>query len=187
MELKKYLDKYNIIGVLSDYKVSLRSDKKVSEILKSKNNCQLLKFLNLEENLLEKDIKDLSLSELIKIDLLSKVNNEVIITGGFTNNLVYKDRELVSKFLLKLSNNFNKKIIIIDGNIESLMNVCKYFIIIKNNKILYKTTNVYDENLYKYINKPEIINFVLQAKENGIQLDNYTDIHELLKAIYRSI
>lgn len=187
MELKKYLDKYNTIGILSDYKVSLDDNKKVSDILISKNNNQLLKFLNLNDSLLEKKIKELSLSEKIKIDLLSKVNNDIIITGGFSNNLIYKDREIVSKFLLKLSNDFDKKIIIIDNNIETVMNICKYFIVIQNNKILYKTTDIYDKGLYNYVDKPEIVNFVLKAKDKGIDLEYYTDIHELLKAIYRSI
>ena len=187
MELVKYLNKYIIIGVISNYKNSLKEDLLVKDLLNSKNNKDLLKFLNLSDNLLEKKINELSLSEKTKIDLLSKINNDIIIIGGFSNNLIYKDKELICKFLIKLNQRFNKKIIIIDSDISALMNICKYFIVLKDNKVLYKTNDVYDNKLYYYINKPEIVTFVQNARKKGILLDNYTDIYELLKAIYRSI
>ena len=62
-----------------------------------------------------------------------------------------------------------------------------YVIIFLNKKIVYKTNDIYDENLYKYVSIPPIIEFVKCIQNKGIKMDNYTDTYELLKAIYRSI
>lgn len=186
MELKGILDKYKIIGVISNYESNISKNKLVKTILKD-NYDKKLKLVGLDNSILNKRYRDISLSEKFKVDLLTKINNKVIIIGGLSTNLIYKDRVFIKKLLIKISNSYNKKIIIIDDQIKELMDICRYFIIVKDKKIIYKTNNVYDDKLYKYINIPPIIEFVKKIQDSGIKMDNYTDNYELLKAIYRSI
>ena len=186
MELKNILNKYKILGVLSNYESNISENKLVKTILKD-NYDKKLKLVGLSDNILNKKYKSLTLSEKFKVDLLTKINNKIIIIGGLSTSLNYKDRIFIKKLLLKISNNYDKKIIIIDDQAKELMDICRYFIVIKNKKIVYKTNDIYDENLYKYVSIPPIIEFVKSIQNKGIKMDNYTDTYELLKAIYRSI
>lgn len=186
MELKKVLAKYNIVGVISNYKFNLDENKLVSEVIKRKID-QALKIVGLDNSIKNKYVKELSEAEKFKIDLISKVNKEVIIIGNLSNMLNYKERNNIKKILLKISKSYNKKIIIIDNDINSIMDIIEYYFVLKNNKLVYKTRNVYDDELYKYTTMPPIISFVKEANKKGANLKEYTNIHELLKAIYRSV
>lgn len=186
MELKNILNKYKLIGVLSNYESNINENKLVKTILKD-NLEKKLKLVNLDTSILNKKYKSLSLSEKFKVDLLTKINKKTILIGGLGTNLNYKDRIFIKKLLQKISNNYDKSIIIIDDDLSSIMDICKYFIVVKNKKIIYKTSDVYDDNLYKYVSIPPIIEFVKYIQNKGIKIDNYIDNYELLKAIYRSI
>ena len=47
--------------------------------------------------------------------------------------------------------------------------------------------DLYNEDLYKYIKCPKIIEFIKMVKDKDINLSNYLDINELIKGIYRSV
>ena len=187
MELTNYLNKYKIIGVIANYQCSISGDKLVRNILSTSKKEKLLIKFNLSTELLDKNFSQLSVSEKLKIDLLSKLNQDIIVIGNLSSSLIYRDRMIILKLLKKLNENYNKKIIIIDDDMNSLMNICNYFLVLKNKKIVYKTENVYDNKLYNYCRKPEIVDFVFRAKEKNIKLEDYTDLYELIKAIYRSL
>lgn len=186
MEIKKLLENYSIIGIVSNYKSLFALEGRVSD-LKVKNISKALKIVGLNDDYLNKELKSLSISELWKIDLLTKLDKDIIIIGNLYNSLIYKDREYIKKLLNKLAYNYNKKIVIIDNNVNSFFEMVKKILVIRNKRIVFETCNVFDKELYKYVNMPKIIEFINYVESKGMKLDKNTDIYELIKDIYRRI
>ena len=57
----------------------------------------------------------------------------------------------------------------------------------QNKTIIYETEDFFDDNLYKYVKCPKIIEFIKYVNKDGKKLENNTDIYELIKDIYRSV
>jgi energy-coupling factor transporter ATP-binding protein EcfA2 len=186
MEMKDLLNKYNIIGVISNYKHHLDLNNKVKD-LNVNNLDNALKMVSLDNIDINKELKDLSISELWKIDLMTKLNSEIIIIGNMSNSLNYKDRELMKKLFIKLSRNYNKKIVIIDENVELFFDLVKRIVVLNNKKVIYETSDFFDLELYKYTNIPKIIDFITYINSDKRRLNQTTDIYELIKDIYRSV
>lgn len=186
MEIKEILEKTNIVGVISNYKISINFDGFVKDI-QVNNIGNALKMVGLNDSFLDKKMEDLTLSELWKIDLATKLNKEVIIIGDLSNNLVKKDIDYMKKLFLKLSNEYNKKIVIIDNNVKTFFDLTNTLLVMKDKKIIYKTDNFFDEELYKYTSMPKIIDFIKYVNKNDKKLDNNIEIYELIKDIYRSV
>ena len=60
---------------------------------------------------------------------------------------------------------------------------------LKANKriISFDKKDLYNEKIYKYLDKPKIVDFILYLKKKGKTFDNYTEMKEILKAIYREV
>ena len=186
MELKDLLIEYGLVGVISTYKFTLDEDQKVED-LNIKNIDKALKMVNLKEEVKDKYLKDLSLDELFKIDLINKLDKEIIIVGNLSNCLNYKDRDFIKKLLLKLVNNYHKKIIVIDNDVKVFFNLVKVVVVVNGKDILYETKDFYDDNLYKYTSRPKIIELVKYLNKEGRNIQKTTDIYELIKDIYRRV
>ena len=163
--MKDIIKKYEIIGIVSNYKISLDNSLKVKE-LDIKNLPQALKMVGLTEDYIDKSINDLTLSELFKVDLATKLNKDIIVIGGLSNYLNYKDQEYIKKILTKLNQDYHKYIIVIDEN--------------------YETSDFYDLELYKYTKMPKIIEFINYVNQNN-KINKTLDIYELIKDIFRSV
>ncbi len=175
-----------IIGITGSMKFTNKLSGKVSD-LNIKNIDKALQIVDLTNDIKEKDIKDLSISELWKIDLLLKLDNDTIIVGNLSSSLNYKSREYIKKVLKKLNKDFNKKIVIIDRDINVFFNIVDRIYVTKGRNIIYTTTDFYDDKLYEYVNMPKIIDFVKYVNKDKKILENHTDIYELIKDIYRSV
>ena len=185
MEIKDMLENYGIIGIVSNYNSSLK-DSKVKE-LNIKNISKALKMVSLDDSYLDKFTNELTCSEKFKIDLAMKLDKDIIIIGNLSKCLIYKDIEYIKKLLNKLNNDYHKKIIIIDEDINVFINLVKVICVMQNKKIIYSTIDFYDDKLYEYVKMPKIIDFVKYVNSNEKKLDNHLDIHELIKDIYRSL
>lgn len=185
MEIKDMLNNYGIIGIVSSYNSILINDK-VSN-LEIKNISNALKMVGLSLEVLNTLTSDLTLSEKFKIDLATKLDNDIIIIGNLSKNLLYKDIEYIKKLLIKLNSEYNKKIVVIDEDINVFINLVKCIYVIKNKSIVYSTINLYDDELYKYVKMPKIIEFVKYVNSNNKNLNEHLDIHELIKDIYRRL
>lgn len=185
MEIKDMLNNYGIIGIVSSYNSVLVNDK-VSN-LEIKNISNALKMVGLSLEVLNTLTSDLTLSEKFKIDLATKLDNDIIIIGNLSKNLLYKDIEYIKKLLIKLNSEYNKKIVVIDEDINVFINLVKCIYVIKNKSIVYSTINFYDDELYKYVKMPKIIEFVKYVNKNNRNLNEHLDIHELIKDIYRRL
>lgn len=186
MEIKEILKKDSIVGIVSNYKSNLDLVGKVKD-LEVKNIAKALKIVGLDETFLDKDLNELTISELWKIDLLKKLDKDIIIVGNLYNSLIHKDREYIKKLFKKLVDNYNKKIIIIDNNINSFMGITKKIVVIKNKNVIYDTDNFFDNKLYEYVSVPKIVDFIKYTNRNGKKIDETMDIYELIKDIYRRI
>ena len=108
MEINEILEKNGIIGVIGNYKSTINLNQKVKD-LKIKNFDNSLKMVGLENIDRDTILKDLSISEQWKLDLATKLHNDIIIIGNIYNSLIYRDREVVKKLLLILNIKYNKK------------------------------------------------------------------------------
>ncbi|MBQ7031228.1 MAG: hypothetical protein IJN13_02500 [Bacilli bacterium] len=186
MEIKNILKDNNIIGVASKYKSNFRFNGKVSA-LEVKNISKALKMVGLDDTYLEYDYDNLTISELWKIELLTKLDKDVIIVGNMYDSLIYKDREYMKKLFIKLSNDYHKKIVIIDNNVNSFINVANKVVVIKDKDIIFETSDLFDEKLYEYVMMPKIIEFIAYVNKDKIRVDKTLEIYELLKDIYRRV
>ena len=54
-----------------------------------------------------------------------------------------------------------------------------------NKDIVYETDDIFDNNLSKYIELPEIVKFNHKSNDLGVKINHYKELDDLLKAIYR--
>lgn len=184
--MKDIIKNYGIIGVISNYKSTLKISGRVTD-LEIKDINSALKIVGLGENILDKELSSLTISELWKVDLATKLDNNIIIIGNMSDLLIYKDREYMKKLFMKLNNDYKKNIIIIDDNIDSFINVTKRVFVIKNKDVIYETSSFYDDELYKYVKMPKLIEFIKYVNKDKKILENHLDIYELIKDIYRVV
>jgi len=186
MEIKDIGKNMGIIGIISSYKSSLNISGTVSNLnIKDINNA--LKIVGLDEAYVTKKMTELTNSELFKVELATKLDNDIIVIGDMYSSLNYKDREFIKKLLIKLYSEYRKKIVVIDNNVESFINLTSNLFVIKNKKIIYETKNLYDDELYKYVRMPKIIEFIKYVNKDKKILSENTDIYELIKDIYRVV
>ncbi len=186
MEIKDVVNSYGIIGVIGSYKSTLDMDKKISE-LGVNNLVNALKMVELSKIDINTKLTDLSTSELLKVDLATKLHEDIIIIGSIYNSLIFKEREVMKKLLLKLHNDYNKKIVVIDNHVEVFFNLAKKILVLDDKEVIYETSDFYDSNLYKWVNTPRIIEFINYINKDKKILNNNTDIYELIKDIYRGV
>jgi len=186
MEIKKIIKDFGIIGVVSKYQDTLDNDLLVKD-LKLKNDNKALVMVGLDDKILDKKIKELSFSEKFKLDLATKLDKDIIIIGNLSKSLIYKEQDYIKKLLIKLSNNYNKKIVVIDEDISVFFNLTKKIYVMKNKEVIYDTDNYFDDNLYKYCKMPKIVEFIKYVNKSNKRVDENIEIYELLKDIYRRI
>ena len=182
--MKKLLDNHSIIGVISGYKSTLKLQGTVNDLSIANINEKLM-LVGLDESIKNKNITLLSISELWKVELLSKLDEDIIIIGNMYNSLIHKERENIKRLLINLSVENNKKIILIDNRIESFINLVEKIVVINNKNIVFETEDVFDNKLYEYASMPCIIDFIKYANRDEKRIVETTDIYELIKDIYR--
>lgn len=186
MEIKELIKNNEIIGIVSNYENNLNINGYVKDI-NIKDLSKALKMVLLDDSYLDKKVSDLTLNEQFKIELMTKLNKEVIIIGNLSKVLNNKDIDYFKKLFLKLNNNYHKKIVIIDNDIKVFFNLVKRIYVMKNKNILYDTDNFFDQELYKYVKCPQIVDFIFYLEKNNKEIMHTTDIYELIKDIYRRV
>ena len=176
--------KGNIIGVISkQYQTDNFDGKKVKDLITNKVH-ESLKMVKLDETYLEEHFENLSNRNKNKVILATKLHDKTIILINFSKGLVKKDIEYFKALFKKISR-YNKKIILIDNNLDLFLNLVVRIYVIDNDEIKYETLNLYDKTLKLYADLPPIVNFTYKCFDEGVRLDYYSELDELLKAIYR--
>ena len=173
-----------IIGIISnDFKEEELSGKKVKDIITKKTD-EALKMVKLDSSIKEELFDNLSSRDKGKVILASHLHEKEIKLVNFSKGMIKKDLEYFNN-LFKRIISYGRKIILIDKNTELFLNCVDHIYIIEDEKIVYETKNLFDNILTKYVDVPKIVEFINTSSKNGIRLDYYTELDELLKAIYR--
>ena len=153
----------------------------------------LIKLFNLSDDILDKNLLNLSNSELKKI-LIIKVfiqEKSIILLDDITNGLDSKDKEALIK-LLKQERRNNKSIVVTSIDSEFLLQVVDRILILDGNKakIIDDKYRVFtDMALLNRLNVavPQILNFKLIAQSKNIKLAHKDNVNDLIKDIYRNV
>ncbi len=174
----------NVIGVIADnYKSDDFKDTLVSEII-TKRIEETLKMVKLESSVLEKRFSDLSSRNKEKVILASKLHDKEIILVNFSEGLIKSDLDYF-KTLFRRVTKYNKKVILIDKNTELFLNCVDRIYVLEQDAIKYETVDIFDKILELYVDLPKIVDFANRCEKVGVRLDHYTELDELMKAIYR--
>lgn len=173
----------NIIGIIKKEQEEKFIGLKVSEIVtyKKEEALKMVKFDIEKENIL---FENLSSRDKNKIILAKKLHEKEIKLVNFSKGMLKKDMEYFQKLFKKITN-YGRRIILIDKNSEIFLNCVDHIYVLEEDKIIYETKTIFDNNLKRYIDLPKIVEFINKSEEQGIRLDQYTELDELLKAIYR--
>ena len=150
-----------------------------------------LKLVNLNETILNKKISNLSSSELLKIelDILLIKNASCLMFYNFDKYFMEKDLAFFKKLFKKLSIKYHKTIILINSDLTFLFDLIDRIVIFegKRKNMIIDNPSFYDERILKFVEAPKIIELVNYLNQNGKKIKEYTDIKELIKAIYREV
>lgn len=171
---------FDIIGVITP-RINLPSyPKDLSKVITYKPEDSM-KIAGLDI----KDLDNLSTKEFSKLQLASSLGNEVIVLYDFSKGLNRKDLNYF-KIIFKRIVKHNRKIILVSRDLDFLAMMCDHFAIYTN-RIIYATDNIFDDHLYDYVDMPKIVKFIKYANSKGANLNETTDINELMKDIYRRL
>lgn len=174
----------NIIGVIADnYRSEDFKDTLVSEII-VKKVADSLKMVKLDDSVLSKRFSDLSSRNKEKVILASKLHDKEIVLINFSNGLIKSDLDYF-KTLFKKITSYNRKVILIDKNTELFLNCVDRIYVLEKDAIKYETVDIFDKILELYVDLPKIVDFTIKCEKMGVRLDHYTELDELMKAIYR--
>ena len=172
-----------IIYLNNKYKLNYKNiDKRIKDALK---------MINLDVTYMYEEF-DLMSDNEIKLSSLAIaliLNSKIIILDYFEKTMSYSQINYTKKLLTKLNKMYNKNIIIFSNDLDCYLNIINNIVIFNKGSIVFEGTNkdIYKDDLYKYIDEPSIISFIKYLRSNNHEFDNYIDLKELLKAIYRDV
>lgn len=173
----------NNYSIITSYKYS----ETAKEYLNSSKDSSSLKMVMLNDTYLNKTSSECSISELKKINLAKALigNKDYIVLNYFEKELNDQEKKYFERLWKRLVNDFHKTIIIFTNDLTSIWNIAKELIIVDSQKVM-NTISKSDYFKFKdHINKPEIVKFLELVRKKGINIENYQETSDLLKAIYR--
>jgi energy-coupling factor transporter ATP-binding protein EcfA2 len=149
------------------------------------------KMVKLADCTIKKEITYLSSSEKLKVELaiLLLKNVDTLVLYHFDKYFMEKDLQFFKKLFRKLVVKYNKTIVMVDCGFSFALDFAD-IAIYKNDKnkvVSVDKKDFYDDKLLSYVDIPKIIDFVKYVNFNDKILNDYTDIKELIKAIYREV
>lgn len=150
-----------------------------------------LKLVHLNEDVLNKKMSVLSSTEVLKIELaiLLIKNVNFIVLDSFDKYFMEKELFFFKKLFKKLVKNYNKTFVFLNGNLSFFFEFADRIVVRKSKKnfIVFNNPTFYEKELLNLVGTPKIIEFVNYLRENGKKIMFYTDLKELLKAIFREV
>ena len=150
------------------------------------------KICLLDDSLKTRALNTLSTSEINKVIFLLKIlsDKETIILTDF--NMTFTEKELAYfKILFKrIANRYNHSLVLITNKIDNIMDIIDFILVIDGKSVVAELSSedIYYDKIYQYIDTPGIIDFVKTARaKKHVKLDDYIDIKELIKGIYRGV
>lgn len=181
----------NQVYIISYFYVQNMNEGIVEDFLNAKKNedelKEILKTLNINNNILSKNIFELSTSEKIKLLIVNALlkKYDVIYFDNILTCLDSSSRTKLYKLIIKLKKFQNKTILISDINIDNIFEFVDNLIIVSDTII---TGNKYDVFPCDIINTPITLTLRDKILENkNIDIGKVDSVNELIKAIYREI
>ena len=193
MELKN-----GIYAIIGDKSYSTINQKKEIYILDNldkyadKNKIiEALKMVNLNEDYLLRKSNNLSTVEYNKLALVNDLVNKekIIVLDHFEKGLCYKEKEYFKRLFKKISNDYGIQILIKTNDFSFCVDLVDEYIITENEKIIKRINrkDIYKENAFEYFDKHLLYDFVIKSRKYNHLKEDYTDIKDVLKAIYREL
>ena len=154
-----------------------------------------IKIIGLKEDILNQGLLEISESEgkLLQIANALLMNPNIIILEEPFIVLDLNEQKKIIRLLQKLTEKYNKTVIIISNDANMLYLYTDYLILFKNQKKLIegKTTDVYtkvDVLKKHHIKIPEIVEFSYMVREHkNVKIDYYKDVRDIIKDIYKHV
>jgi ABC-type sugar transport system ATPase subunit len=149
-----------------------------------KTLAKMMSELEFNKSFMQKKLKVLSSSELIKVLVLKSClsNSKVVFLENIDIYLTNKDLENLLRVIKGSLNEISKTVIFVSNKIDNIVKCTDRYVISENGKIKYNGKDLKELPL-----KTEIMDFVDLANNKKANVDYYKDINDLLKAIYRSV
>lgn len=173
----------NNISIITNYKFK----ETVKDYLSSDKDLSSLKMVMLNEKFLSKTSNECSVSELKKISLAKALieNKDYIVLNYFDKELNNQEKNYFKRLFKKLTNDYKKTIVLFTNDITFFWDIAKELIVVDK----YQVINTISKSKYfefmDNINEPQISKVINLIKEKRISIDNYYEVSDLLKAIYR--
>ena len=150
-----------------------------------------LTIVGLDDSYLVRDPNTLSYVEKKKVNfaLAMSYNPEVLVIESFDKGLTFREREYFRKLFIKLKNKYKKTIILVNSELPFMFDIVdKLYVINKGKLVINGDKDIfYSDKLYKYVELPKIVEFIKYANYQGHDIEEYTDIKELIKGLYRDV
>lgn len=182
-----YYDFDTVKDMIND--VMVKHSKDTSNI--SKRVKDALRLVGLSDEYSNKNPNELSYTEQKKVLLASQlsINPDILILDNFEKGLSFRDRDSFKKLFIKLKSKLNKDIIVFTNDISFMFDMVDNYYVINNGKLVLSgdSKSFYDDELYKNVEMPKIIEFTKYANNENANILEYTDFKELIKEIYRKV
>ncbi|MBE6160942.1 MAG: hypothetical protein E7158_01800 [Firmicutes bacterium] len=146
-------------------------------------------LLNSEDKM--KPLNVLSSNEIEKVELMIKLleNKDRIILSDFDNNFLEKEFNYFKALFKKMVSKYDKTVIFITNRLDNILDCIDFILVVENKKVIMELSakDIYFDKIYDYTDMPDIIDFVKTARRKYSKLDDYIDIKELIKGIYRGV
>ncbi len=150
-----------------------------------------LTIVGLDDSYLVRDPNTLSYVEKKKVNfaLAMSYNPEVLVIESFDKGLTFREREYFRKLFIKLKNKYKKTIILVNSELPFMFDIVDKLYVINRGKLVINGDKdiFYSDKLYKYVELPKIVEFIKYANYQGHDIEEYTDIKELIKGLYRDV
>ena len=152
----------------------------VKEYLNSSKAPMALKMVMLNETYLEKEIANLSPSEIKKVVLAKALieNKDYLIFDYFDKDLTTEEKKEFKLLFKRLASIYQKTIILFTNELSFIWDISSSIIYLENENLHIFSKK--DYGILKYVENPPIIEFINLMREKGIVCDNYQNT-----AIYR--
>lgn len=150
-----------------------------------------LKIVQLNQNVLNNKINNLSSSEKLKVEIAIRfINNDNMLVFNYLDHcFVYKEQIYLKKLLKKLVSKYNKTVILINSDINFTLGLVDIYFVYDKNHQIHKFTKdlIYDEKFLSLVDVPNIIDLIRFINKDGKKINEYVEFNELIKAIYREV
>lgn len=165
---------------VKDYLMSVSSEEKMNASLR------MVQF----DGNIDELINEFGPMDRKKIELAYALckKDKYIYLDYFEKGLNYKEKMFFKKLINKLKE-YQISTIVHTNDINFLVDVVDKICIVENNKVIKELhkNDWYNDLLYNYVDRPEIISFIKYCQDNGIAIENYLDNKEVIKAIFRLV